>query len=119
MLCDSGATLRGASKVDVNRPHTATGCGTCRNVGNPGHPGRVVIGDHGAACALVASGEGSLAIGVDSSGGMLMSAACNGLYALRFSQIDGPFADSTIMQPTTACTSAAIALPSPDNLLKV
>jgi hypothetical protein len=118
-LCDSGATLCGASKIDVLPPHTAAACGTCRNVGNPGNPGRLVLGEHGAACALVASGKASLALGVDSAGSMLLPAACMGLYALRTSNADAPFADDTILQPYTACTSAAFALPGPENLLKV
>lgn len=118
-LLDSGATLCGAARIDATPPHTIAGCGTCRTVGNPGHPGRMVLGEHGAACALVAAGHASLALGVDSGGSMLLPAACMGLYALRASQQDAPFADDSIVQPATACTSAAVALAGPDNLLKV
>jgi Asp-tRNA(Asn)/Glu-tRNA(Gln) amidotransferase A subunit family amidase len=118
-LQESGATLCGATRVDATPPHTIAACGTCRAVGNPGHNGRLVLGSHGAACALVAAGGVSVAVGVDSGGDMLLPAACMGLYALRTSQDEMALSHESLLQPTSSCACCAVALKGNDNLLKV
>ena len=82
-LCDGGATLVGAARIDGIRAPGLRQCSSTELTGNPAYPGRAILGGIGALAALVAAQKADIGFTVDGSGEALMAAACVGTLALR------------------------------------
>lgn len=79
----AGAAVVGAAKLDALALSGPYQTASCKNSGNPGYPGRCLLGGAGAAAVVVASGKADLALGNDVGAEMLLAAACTGLCAFR------------------------------------
>lgn len=119
-LINGGAALIGAAHVDVLGISGAAPCQSVDRIGNPLCSGRVILGSNGALTALVAAGQASLGVGVDSGADVAVAASCAGLLAFRCSHgVCGGEDSELVLMPSLTCSALTLVSSSSSVLTKV